>query len=101
MTLHLTKNISADVEACATVGPGQWRVLLRKPSRKLSLWLLGKGLSIYYVIRDGGGVSRDPKFVLRNIWTAPYKDIKHQNLNTVRTSLKTKLLKSRSGRYNA
>ena len=43
MTLHLTKNISADVEACATVGPGQWRVLLRKPSRKRSLWLLGKG----------------------------------------------------------
>ena len=21
---------------------------------------------------NGGGVSRDPKFVLRNIWTAPY-----------------------------
>ena len=29
------------------------------------------------------------------------KNIKHQNLNTVRMSLKTKLLKSRSGRYNA
>ena len=43
MTLCLTKPISADVEACATVGPGQWRVLLRKPSRKRSLWLLGKG----------------------------------------------------------
>ena len=32
----------------------------------------GKGLSIYYVIRDrGGGVYRVPKFVLRNKWTAP------------------------------
>ena len=45
-----------------------------------------KGLSIYYVIwigavgglpdllqynMCGGGVCRDPKFVLRNIWTAP------------------------------
>ena len=27
---------------------------------------------IYYNITMGGGVSRDPKFVLRNIWTAPY-----------------------------
>ena len=28
---------------------------------------------IYYNITRGrGGVSRDPKFVLRNIWTAPY-----------------------------
>ena len=26
----------------------------------------------YYNITMGGGVSRDPKFVLRNIWTAPY-----------------------------
>ena len=41
-----TKPISADVEACATVGPGQLRVLLRKPSRKRSLWLLGKGSSM-------------------------------------------------------
>ena len=28
---------------------------------------------IYYNITMGGGVSRDPKFVLRNIWTAPYR----------------------------
>ena len=28
-------------------------------------------LPIYYNITMGGGVSRDPKFVLRNIWTAP------------------------------
>ena len=43
----LTKPISADVEACATVGPGQWRVLQLKPSRKRSLWLLGKGTTIW------------------------------------------------------
>ena len=24
------------------------------------------------ILQGGGGVSRDPKFVLRNIWTAPY-----------------------------
>ena len=28
-------------------------------------------IKIYYNITMGG-VSRDPKFVLRNIWTAPY-----------------------------
>ena len=28
-------------------------------------------IEIYYNITMGGGVSRDPKFVLRNIWTAP------------------------------
>ena len=27
---------------------------------------------IYYNITMGGGISRDPKFVLHNIWTAPY-----------------------------
>ena len=30
------------------------------------------GYQIYYNIKRGGGVSRDPKFVLCNIWTAPY-----------------------------
>ena len=24
------------------------------------------------ILQGGGGVPRDPKFVLRNIWTAPY-----------------------------
>ena len=39
--------------------------------------LHGRGVFlIYYNITMGGGVSRDPKFVLRNIWTAP----KQQNL---------------------
>ena len=34
----------------------------------------GGGFPIYYNITRGrGGVSRDPKFVLRNIWTAPKK----------------------------
>ena len=27
---------------------------------------------LQYYKGEGGGVSRDPKFVLRNIWTAPY-----------------------------
>ena len=26
------------------------------------------------ILQWGGGASRDPKFVLRNIWTAPYHD---------------------------
>ena len=31
----------------------------------------GGGLSDLLQYYDGGGVSRDPKFVLRNIWPAP------------------------------
>ena len=55
-----------------------------------------KGLSIYYVIQNGAGwglpdllqynmwggdVSRDPKFVLRNIWTAPNTNTMKKRLN--------------------
>ena len=39
---------------------------------------MGGVFPIYYNITMGGvggGVSRDPKFVLRNIWTAPYRKI--------------------------
>ena len=37
----------------------------------------GGGLSdlLQYYKGKGGGVSRDPKFVLHNIWTAPYISI--------------------------
>ena len=31
----------------------------------------GGGSSLFITILQGGEVSRDPKFVLRNIWTAP------------------------------
>ena len=34
--------------------------------------LHGGGLPNLLQYYNGGGVSRDPKFVLRNIWTAPY-----------------------------
>ena len=32
----------------------------------------GVGLPDLLQYYNGGGASRDPKFVLRNIWTAPY-----------------------------
>ena len=32
---------------------------------------MGGGSSQFITILQWGGVSRDPKFVLRNIWTAP------------------------------
>ena len=48
-------------------------ILHRGGYRNLLQYYLGGGvLPIYYNITMGGGVSRDPKFVLRNIWTAPY-----------------------------
>ena len=36
----------------------------------------GRGSSRFITILQGGGggVYRDPKFVLRNIWTAPYSE---------------------------
>ena len=35
----------------------------------------GRGSSRFItILQGGGGVSRDSKFVLRNIWTAPYGD---------------------------
>ena len=33
------------------------------------------GSSRFITILQWGGVSRDPKFVLRNIWTAPYERV--------------------------
>ena len=32
---------------------------------------MGGGLPNLFQYYNGGGVSQDPKFVLRNIWTAP------------------------------
>ena len=36
------------------------------------------GSSPFITILHGGGVSRDPKFVLRNVWTAPNRENKTQ-----------------------
>ena len=49
---------------------------------------------IYYNITMGGGVSRDPKFVLRNIWTAPKSRVQVQpqsNYNVVHQQWKDTL----------
>ena len=35
---------------------------------------VGGVFPIHYNITSGGGVSRDPKFALLNIWTAPYRN---------------------------
>ena len=39
--------------------------------------LPGGGSCQFITILQWGGVSRDPKFVLRNIWTAPYMYRQH------------------------
>ena len=39
----------------------------------LHVWGGGLPDLLQYYKGEGGGVSRDPKFVLRNIWTAPKK----------------------------
>ena len=48
-------------------------ILHRGGYQNVLQYYMGEGglpnLLQYY---NGGGVSRDPKFVLRNIWTAPY-----------------------------
>ena len=63
---------------------------------RLLLYYIGGVIEIYYNITRGGssrfitilqwgGVSRDPKFVLRNIWTVPYgsKLTQHNNVGCV------------------
>ena len=47
-------------------------ILHREDHWNLLQHYMGGVSPIYYNITMGGGVSRDPKFVLRNIWTAPY-----------------------------
>ena len=47
-------------------------ILHRGGYQNLLQYYMGGVFPIYYNITMGGGVSRDPKFVLRNIWTAPY-----------------------------
>ena len=42
-----------------------------RPDYVILHYYIGGVIEIYYNITMGGGVSRDPKFVLRNIWTAP------------------------------
>ena len=46
-------------------------ILHRGGYQNLLQYYLGGVFPIYYNIAMGGGASRDPKFVLRNIWTAP------------------------------
>ena len=41
--------------------------------QNLLQYYMGGGSSRFItILQGGGGVSGDPKFVLRNIWTAPY-----------------------------
>ena len=49
-------------------------ILHRGGYQNLLQYYMGGVFPVYYNITmgGGGGVSRDPKFVLRNIWTAPY-----------------------------
>ena len=47
-------------------------ILQRGGHWNLLQYYKGGGSSRFITILQWGGVSRDPKFVLRNIWTAPY-----------------------------
>ena len=61
-----------------------------------------EGLSKFITILPGGGVSRDPKFVLRNIWTAPNDTIHQKLIPGLSTSLwllKILTSSSRAGFY--
>ena len=48
--------------------------------------LPGGGLANLLQYYNGGGVSRDPKFVLRNIWTAPYRPVLGESLKSSTSS---------------
>ena len=53
------------------ISPSLLRYHMEGLSKFITILPGGGVLPIYYNITMGGGVSRDPKFVLRNIWTAP------------------------------
>ena len=46
-------------------------ILHRGGYQNLLQYYMGGGLADLLQFNNGEGVSRDPKFVLRNIWTAP------------------------------
>ena len=49
-------------------------ILHRGGYQNLLQYYMGGGLpDLLQYYKGEGGVSRDPKFVLRNIWTAPYR----------------------------
>ena len=47
-------------------------ILHRGGYRNLLQYYMGGSSRFITILQWGRGVSRDPKFVLRNIWTAPY-----------------------------
>ena len=56
------------------ISPSLLRYHMEGLSKFITILPGGGVLPIYYNITMGAGVSRDPKFVLRNIWTAPKTD---------------------------
>ena len=67
-------------------------ILHRGGYRNLSQYYMGGALPNLLQYYNGGeGVSRDPKFVLRNIWTAPYWPTE-QDSRTRTKSVRAKLV---------
>ena len=53
------------------ISPSLLRYHMEGLSKFITILPGGVGLANLLQYYNGGGVSRDPKFVLRNIWTAP------------------------------
>ena len=53
------------------ISPSLLRYHMEGLSKFITILHGGGGLPNLLQYYNGGGVSRDPKFVLRNIWTAP------------------------------
>ena len=53
------------------ISPSLLRYHMEGLSKFITILQRGGGLPHLLQYYNGGGVSRDPKFVLRNIWTAP------------------------------
>ena len=71
---HFVANLEKYYEYVFLGGSAQIITILHRGGyRHLLQYYMGRGGSSQFItiLQWGGGVSRDPKFVLRNIWTAP------------------------------